>query len=82
MFRQWGPKKMQTITVAGGNLFQLALQYLGDSTQWNRLALANLAALAPAGGVPDPMLTGLVSLNIPALNANAGGGIYVPASPD
>jgi len=30
------------ITVAGGNLYQLALQYLGDATQWNRIAQATL----------------------------------------
>lgn len=73
---------MQTINVAGGNLFALALQYLGDGAQWNRLALANQKTLAPNGGVPDPMITGLVALNIPSINANAGGGIYVPAQPD
>lgn len=73
---------MQTINIAGGNLFQLALQYLGDATQFDRLALANLSTLAPQGGVPDPMLTGLVKLNIPSVNANAGGGIYVPPGPD
>jgi nucleoid-associated protein YgaU len=73
---------MQTVNVAGGNLFALALQYLGDPTQWDRLALANQATLTPAGGVPDPMLTGIVSLKIPAINANAGGGVYVPPGPD
>jgi hypothetical protein len=73
---------METIDVAGGNLFALALQYLGDATQWNRLALVNQATLAPAGGVPDPMITGLVRLQIPAVNANAGGGIYVPPAPN
>jgi len=66
---------MQTINIAGGNLFALALQYLGDSTQWDRIALANLSTLAPNGGVPDPMITGLVKLNIPSVNANAGGGV-------
>jgi hypothetical protein len=73
---------MQTATIAGGNLFQLALQYLSDATQWDRLALANLPALAGGGGVPDPMITGLVTLNIPSINANAGGGVYVAPGPD
>lgn len=68
--------------MAGGNLFALALQYLGSADQWNRLALVNLQTLAPDGGVPDPMLTGLVALDIPAVNANAGGGIYEPPGPD
>jgi nucleoid-associated protein YgaU len=73
---------MMQINVAGGNLFQLALQYLGDATQWNRIALVNLPTLAPNGGVPDPALAGLVTLNIPDVNPDAGGGIYVPPGPD
>jgi len=73
---------MQNINVAGGNLFQLALQYLGDATQWNRIALANLSTLAPNGGVPDPVIAGVVNLNIPSINTDAGGGVYVPPLPD
>ena len=65
---------MKTITVAGGSLYALALQYLGDATQWNRIAQAN----APATGVLDPMLTGLVTLQIPSTDPNAGGGVYSP----
>jgi nucleoid-associated protein YgaU len=61
---------MQTVTVIGGNLFDLALQYLGDATQWNRIAQAN--------NLTDPMLTGTVTLQIPSVDASAGGGIYVP----
>ena len=61
---------MQTVTVAGGNLFQLALQYLGDASQWNRIAQAN--------NLIDPMLNGLVTLQIPSVDPSAGGGIYVP----
>jgi hypothetical protein len=63
---------MQTITVAGGNLYELALQYLGDATQWNRIAQEN--------DLIDPMLNGLVTLNIPSVDPSAGGGIYVPNS--
>jgi hypothetical protein len=63
---------MQTITVGGGNLYQLALQYLGDATQWNRIAQEN--------NLTDPMITGLATLQIPSVDPNAGGGIYVPAS--
>jgi nucleoid-associated protein YgaU len=55
-----------TITVAGGNLFQLAAQYLGDGTQWNRIAALN--------GLADPVLTGTVTLKIPPYDANAGNG--------
>ncbi len=58
---------MRTITVTGGNLFQVAAQQLGDATQWLRIARAN--------GLSDPILTGLVTLTIPASNPAAGGGI-------
>jgi hypothetical protein len=62
---------MRTVTVAGGNLYQLALQYLGSADQWNRIAQVN--------NLIDPMLSGLVTLQIPSVDANAGGGIFVPA---
>lgn len=58
---------MQTLTVAGGNLFQLSAQYLGDATQWIRIAQLN--------GLSDPMLLGLTTLLVPDLDASAGGGI-------
>ncbi len=58
---------MLTLTVAGGNLFQIAAQQLNDATQWIRIAQLN--------GLDDPMLTGVVTLLIPDIDANAGGGI-------
>jgi len=58
---------MQTITVPGGNLFQIAAQTLGDATQWNRIAELN--------GLSDPILYGLITLIIPDWNSQAGGGI-------
>lgn len=58
---------MKQITVAGGDLFRLALQQLGDATQWNRIAAVN--------GLDDPVLQGLVTLTLPAVDASAGGGI-------
>lgn len=58
---------MRTITVAGGDLFHLAAEYLGDATQWNRIAQLN--------GLDDPMLSGLVTLLVPDVDAAAGGGI-------
>ena len=51
---------MQTITVPGGNLFQIAAQLLGDATQWNRIAELN--------GLTDPMIYGLTTLMIPEQN--------------
>lgn len=56
-----------TITVAGGNLFALAAQYLNDATQWIRIARAN--------NIIDPMLVGVVTLIIPPIDPSAGGGI-------
>jgi len=58
---------MQTLTTAGGNLFQIAAAQLGDATQWIRIAQLN--------NLSDPMLTGVTTLLIPAIDANAGGGI-------
>jgi len=58
---------MQTMTIAGGNLFQLAATELGDATQWIRIAQLN--------NLSDPMLSGVVTLLIPDRNPNAGGGI-------
>ena len=58
---------MTTITIVGGNLFQIAAQYLGDATQWLRIAQLN--------GISDPMLSGIQTLLIPDPDPNAGGGI-------
>jgi hypothetical protein len=58
---------VQTITVAGGNLFQIAATELGDATQWIRIAQLN--------NISDPMLVGIVILTIPNINQGAGGGI-------
>ena len=58
---------LRTVTVTGGSLFQLASVYLGDATQWNRIAQLN--------GLSDPVLTGLVTLLLPDPDATAGGGI-------
>jgi hypothetical protein len=57
------------VTVVGGNLFRVAAEQLGDATQWVRIAEAN--------GLSDPMLSGVVSLRIPAVDPQAGGGIAV-----
>ena len=58
---------MRTLTIAGGNLFQIAAAELGDATQWIRIAQLN--------GLSDTMLTGVTTLLIPDPNPNAGGGI-------
>jgi hypothetical protein len=58
---------MRSITVAGGNLFQIAAEQLGDATQWIRIAQLN--------NLSDPMLAGVVILLIPDRDPSAGGGI-------
>ena len=55
------------LVVTGGSLFQIASEYLGDATQWIRIAQLN--------GLSDPMLHGLVSLRLPEMDTTAGGGI-------
>jgi hypothetical protein len=57
---------MSSITVVGGDLFHIALQQLGDATQWNRIASLN--------DLEDPVLTGLITLTLPSVDATAGGG--------
>jgi nucleoid-associated protein YgaU len=58
---------MLTVTVAGGNLYAVAQKYLGDATQWNRIAQAN--------GLLDPVITGVQTLKIPTYNPNLTGGV-------
>lgn len=61
---------MRTIQVAGGDLYRLAATYLGDATQWTRIAQAN--------GLSDPVLAGVATLKLPAADAGAtsvGGGV-------
>ena len=58
---------MKTITVAGGDLFRIAMAELGDATQWVRIARLN--------DIDDPMLTGLNALRIPPRDANWPGSL-------
>ena len=59
----------QTVTVNGGNLYQLAAQYLGDATQWVRIAVQN--------GLSDPFIASAtpITLVIPDVNPQATGGV-------
>ncbi|WP_316044763.1 MULTISPECIES: hypothetical protein [Acidiphilium] len=56
-----------TITAVGGNLFVLAATYLGDATQWIRIAQAN--------DLSDPVLNGMIKLVLPPVDPSAGGGV-------
>jgi hypothetical protein len=58
----------QTITAAGTDMFHLAAQYLGDATQWIRIAQQN-------DNAPDPFLTtGPQQVVIPDPDPTATGG--------
>ena len=48
----------KTVTVGGGNLYDVAAQQYGDGTQWQKIAAAN--------NLTDPALTGITTLTIPA----------------
>ena len=58
---------MRMLTVAGGDLFRIAAEQLGDATQWVRIAQLN--------DIMDPILFGLVTLRLPDPDPTAGGGI-------
>jgi hypothetical protein len=61
---------MKTITVIGGDLFRIALEQLGDATQWSRIAALN--------GLTDHRISGMMTLKIPARDPKAGGGVLGP----
>ncbi|MFM0630777.1 LysM peptidoglycan-binding domain-containing protein [Paraburkholderia xenovorans] len=56
---------VRTITVPGGNLFDIAAHQYGDATAWTVIAQAN--------GLTDPQLVGITQLTIPPFNGNTGG---------
>ena len=58
---------MKTIQVTGANLFAIAAAELGDATQWYRIVLLN--------GLSDPMMFGLSSLLLPAMDRTLTDGI-------
>ena len=49
------------------NIFQVAASYLGDATQWIRIAVLNQ--------IDDPFLGGMTDLLLPDVDTTAGGGI-------
>ncbi len=59
----------ERITIVSGNLFQIAAQYLGDATQWIRIAQLNRLS--------DPMVSGITTLALPPVDRTAGGGVVV-----
>jgi hypothetical protein len=57
----------RTITVGGGNLFDLAAKEYGDPSAWTQIAQAN--------NLSDPTLLGISTLIIPPYNSTTSGGI-------
>ena len=57
----------QTITVIGGNLFELAAVQLGSALQWVNIARAN--------NLRDPMLSGQNEIVIPPFSSIFSDGI-------
>ena len=58
---------LNTITVVGGNLYQIAARYLGDATQAVRIAQRN--------GLSDFFLSGQVTLALPPVDDTQSGGV-------
>ena len=56
---------MQTITVCGGNLFDISCRYLGSAEDWSTIALLNL--------IDDPWLNGVTTLVLPPPSIGGGG---------
>jgi len=57
----------RTITVGGGNLFDIAAKQYGDPSAWTQIAQAN--------NLSDPTLAGISTLIIPPYNNGTSGGI-------
>lgn len=55
----------QQVTVAGGNLMQIAAKTYGKAEAWTGIAKAN--------GLKDPVVQGVQTLNIPVTPDNSGG---------
>ena len=56
------------ITVSGGNLFAIAAAQYGSALFWAQIAQAN--------GLVDPVITGTVTLTLPASPVSTGGILY------
>jgi hypothetical protein len=57
---------MQQVQTGGDNLFRLAARYLGDASQWIRIAQLN--------DISDPWLHGQETILIPNADPTYGGG--------
>lgn len=55
----------RSVSVAGGNLYQMAADAYNDAASWTAIAKAN--------GLEDPMISGLQTISIPPLPDGSGG---------
>ncbi|WP_234775171.1 hypothetical protein [Paraburkholderia tropica] len=58
---------VRSITVSGGNLYDLASKEYGDASAWTQIAIAN--------NLSDPTLSGISTLVIPPYSTTTSGGI-------
>ena len=58
---------MQIVTVSNTTLDAVAAQYMGDASQWIRIAVQN--------GLTDPDIAGIVTLQIPISDTKQSGGV-------
>jgi nucleoid-associated protein YgaU len=61
------PPDTRTVTVIGGNLYELAVKYYNDALQWTVIADAN--------NLTDPQIVGQMTLIIPPRSPTDTGGI-------
>lgn len=69
------PVIARQIVVTGGNCFQIASEYLGDAKQVDRIMSLNPQLLG------DPWISGVQTINLPDVDASAGTGGIIAATP-
>lgn len=67
---------VQTIQASATTLFHIAAYYLGDATQWTRLAALNQDAVMINDFI-DPWIVGLTPIEIPGPGVGNGGVLLV-----
>ena len=61
------------VIVTGTDLFTLASQYLGDATQWNRIAASN--SLVNSDGFIDPFIDAATTVTLPPVDNTRSNGV-------
>ena len=63
---------VETFNASATTLFHIAAAFLGDATQWTRLAAMNQSAVT-ANDFIDPWITALTPIAIPGAGVSNGG---------